>query len=150
MRNIAKKAVANNGERIVIRPQTKARVRVPDGDYLAQFDGPTRFTRSGHGIEQDTWLIEPDVLVPLYANIPKGDITPSSKIGQLLIALGIPTDEPFCTDTLMGRRCWVRVRAANHTVAYDDELERRTKVALPEDRRWSRVDRIIRVAEGDE
>jgi hypothetical protein len=153
MAKLARTSARSNqdaAEKVIIGKQAKTSVRVPDGDYLAQFVEPTRFARGGKSIEQDVWLIEPDVIVPLYANIPKNDITPASKIGQVLIALGIPADEDFCTDTLMGRRCWVRVRAARYTVALDEELERRTKVLLPEDRRWSRVDRVIRAARSGE
>ena len=120
-RRLANASAAGNGK-IVIRQQAKARVRVEDGDYLAEFVGPIREARSGQGLVQDVKLIEPDVLVPLYANIPKGDITPSTKIGQILAALGVPVTEDLCTDTLTGRRCWVRVRAAHHTVAYDGEF----------------------------
>jgi hypothetical protein len=123
-------ATDSDDHKIVIRKQARARVRVPDGDYLAQFVGPIREARSGRGIEQDVWLIEPNVVVPLFANMPKGDITPSTKIGQILAALEVPVTEPLCTDTLMGRRCWVQVRTATYTVAYDGDLERRTKVLL--------------------
>jgi hypothetical protein len=147
---IAKKAVANKGERVIIGKQAKAPVRVPDGDYLAQFVGPTRFTRSGQAIVQDVWLLEPNATVPLYANIPKNGITRCSKIGQLLAALGIPADEDCCTDTLQDRRCWVRVRTSTWTIAYDGELEGRTRVNLAEDRWESRVARVLRVAGSDE
>jgi hypothetical protein len=143
-------ATDSDDHKIIIRKQAPAPVRVPDGEYLAQFVGHIREARGGHGIVQDVWLIEPDVTVPLFANVPKGDITPCSKLGQILAALGVPVTEDLCTDTLMGRRCWVQVRTATYTVAYDGDLERRTKMLLPEDRRWSRVERVLRVARSDE
>ena len=147
---VPKIATDSDDHKIIIRKQAPAPVRVPDGEYLAQFVGHIREARSGQGIVQDVWLMEPDVMVPLFANLPKRVITPSTKIGQILAALGVPVTEPLCTDTLMGRRCWVEVRAASYTVAYDGDLERRTKVPLAEDRRWSRVERVLRVARSDE
>jgi hypothetical protein len=127
MPNIAKKAVANKVERIVIAQQAPRPVRVPDGEYLAQFVGPTRFARSGKAIVQETWLKKPDVMVPLYANLPKdGVITPRSKIGQILAALGVPAAEEFCNTTLEDRRCWVLVKTSTYTIAYDGDLKGRT------------------------